>query len=410
MKKIWLVFTLSALSIFLAPINALAAGISASSSGGKYVGDDVTVSIVASGTTFNAFSGSISISGPVKVNWTTPGDALWVSKPNGAGSFAGALTNPTGSFKIATISLRGTGVGTGTVSISGVKLANKGPVVGNDGGSTSFSFARRPTPPGSITVASSSHPDQNTAYEATAIALSWDKPSGVTGFSYLLDQAAETTPPTKITSAETTVSFDNQAVGTYYFHIRALNGDGWGPTSHFKVTIKEPDPKIKEDIDKPHDIQIKIISPFANNIIDGTFSGISISGVTLPDYTANILLEPAPALPEGKKLSVKADPTGKFEYLIDYPIKAGVYKLVIQGQDNKILTPVSNSIRFEISQAKGGSVNILTEADTLPPVIPVPKWYEKINYQQLSAFLGILLIGSVGFMCYVFVKKRRNKN
>lgn len=407
MKRIATKLFLVALAVFALPSITKAAGISVSGGSLKYPGDTSSVSITASGTTFNAFQGSISSSGVIKITGCSAGTALWVTQPSGAGGFVGALTSAASSFRIATCSIRATATGSGSVSVSSVQLANSGPIVGTDGGSVGFNIVRQPTPPGTVTVTSSSHPDQNTAYEATTIVLNWAAPTATTtGYVYLLDQAATTDPGTTITNNNLTVTYSNQAIGTYFFHIKAKNSDGFGPTTHFKITIKEPDPKVQDTIKKPHDISVVKATKFINNIKDGTFSGIIITGITQPNYVANLKLNPMPTLPENKLLSVKADSTGKFSYTIDFPIPAGEYKLTVQGQDNKILTPLSDEIKFEISQAKGGSINILTSADTLPPVIPKLKWYEKsIQLSKtriaVTAFLIALIITAI-----VLVRKR----
>ncbi|MEI7792449.1 MAG: fibronectin type III domain-containing protein [Candidatus Berkelbacteria bacterium] len=409
MKKFLSYFALSAITLLTLPTSAFAAGISVSNTGAKYVGDTTTVTITASGATFNAFSGTISASGPIKIVSTSPGDALWVTKPSGTGDFVGAVTNSVTSFRIATLKVQGTGVGTGKISVSGVKLANKGAVAGNDGGSTSFSFERKPVPPGSITVSSATHPDQKTFYEATSATLTWDKPSGVTGFSYLMNDAADTVPEAKITSADLTMVYDGLTIGTHYFHIRAINGDGWGPASHFTINIKEPDPKIKDALTKPSNISVRKASTFINDPLNGTFSGIVISGTTEPNFTANFTLSPLITLPEGKVLSILSDASGNFEYTIDFPIKAGFYTLTVQGQDMKTLTPVSDPLVFEISQAKGGKITMLTKDDELGPIIPPLKWYEKIEWMMVSyTALAVALI-AIGFLVTLWIKIKKHR-
>lgn len=394
MKKLIIYTLVLAFSLLLIPQSAMAADIAVSGGGsGHFVGDTVTVTVTASGTTFNAFSGTISISGAGKITSTSAGDALWVQKPSGSGDFAGALTSSTTSFRIATIKVQGTSIGTAKLSVSGVKLANMGAIVGSDGGSTSITFDRRPAPPGTITVSSTSHPDQNTAYEATSVVLSWDKPAGVTGYAYLFDGIADTTPPSTVTSADTTKTYDSQAIGIHYFHIKALNGDGWGSVTHFKVQIKEPDPKVSDTLGKPSNITIKKAPSFVDDPDAGTFSGIIISGTTLPNYSANIKLDPLPTIPDNKLMSVLSDSNGHFEFLIDFPVKAGFYKLTVQGQENKTLTPLSDPISFEISLAKGGTINILTASDKDTPVIPAKKWYEKISFKiNLAIYIFAILM------------------
>jgi hypothetical protein len=136
-------------------------------------------------------------------------------------------------------------------------------------------------------------------------------------------------------------------------------------------------------------------------------------GTTEPNYTANIKITPALTMPEGKTLSAKADIKGEFEFLVDFPVNSGRYALVIQGQNDKVLTPESEPIYFEISQAKGGQINILTSSDEKEPVIPpVPekKWYEKINYLiSTYVFAALFLAVLVILLLVVFKNKKTLK-
>jgi len=407
MKKLVFAFILSSFAILVLPKLAFAAGVSVSGGSLKYPGDTSTVSITASGATFNAFQGTISSSGVVKITGCTAGSATWVTQPTGAGSFVGMVTSAVSSFRIATCSIKATAIGSGSVSVSGVDLDNNGSTVGTSGGSTGFDIVRQPTPPGAVTVTSSSHPDQNTAYEATTIILNWTAPvSTTTGYSYLLDQTADTTPPATVTNNNLTVTYPNEPIGTYYFHIRAKNGDGWGSATNFKITIKEPDPKIVATIAKPSNISIIKNSNFQNNITDGTVTNFTISGTTIANYMANIIFTPAITPPEGKILSVKADANGNFNFVVDFPFKAGNYTLTVQGQDNKTLTPVSDPVHFEISQSKGGTINILTASDTNVPVIPPKKWWQKIDYRIVAGIAGLLFLLSLAGNALLILKKR----
>ncbi|MEI8143282.1 MAG: hypothetical protein WCG48_01540 [Candidatus Berkelbacteria bacterium] len=403
---------LSAITIFSLPTSAWADGsISASGGGTKTVGDTFNITVAAKGAEFDTLQGTISVSGPVDIVSFSAGNATWMPgySPSNGKQFVG-MVSATSSFTVATIRLRAKSIGSGSVSVSGAKMVRTtggvASVVGTGTDGTTFTIQRALVTPGQITVTSSSHPDQSTAYEATTIALAWDKGSGVTDFSYLLDQAADTTPPTTATSADTSISYPDKAIGEYYFHIRAKNGDGWGPTTTFKITIKEPDAKIDETLTKPTISSIEKTADFSNNIAEGNISGIKIKGKTIAGYTANIILAPSVSVPEGKSLSAMADANGDFELLIDYPINSGFYKLTVQGQLNKVLTPVSDPTIFEISQAKGGKITLLTSADEKEPIIPVKKWWEKINYMNLSIGLAALFFIALGFSLYLLVKNR----
>ncbi len=418
MKKFMITLVLSALFIMIMPFKAqAAAGIFASGGGTKTVGQSFTITVTASGATFDSFKGNISVNGPVKIISFSAGSAdFWKPAPANNTSFNGALLGrKTTSQTIATIKLQGTSAGSGSVSVSGASLLNAGSVVGSGSGGASFTIQKAPELPGAVTISSSSHPDQNVAYEATDIVLNWDKASGVDGFSYLLDQTAGTAPESKIVDANTTITYPGKAVGVYYFHIKAHKTDGWGPVSQFSINMKEPDPKINESLNKPSNIKISRADNAVNDINTGTLTGISISGTTEPGYTANIILDPVPTIPEGKALSVKAGSDGVFSLLIDYPLKAGFYKVTIQGQLDKVLTPISDSITFEISLKEGGIVNLITQNDTKPPIIATEpqvkgsflrKEYPVMSYLIITLGLAIILLALLESIKYV--KRRKH--
>ncbi len=370
MKKIFVVLMGLVLAVSLLPTNTkAAAGIFPSGGGAKTVGQTFKVNVVASGGTFNAFQGTISVSGPVSVTSVAAGSAdTWINKPSNGGTFSGALLGRTAtSLTIATLSIKGTSLGSGSVSVSGVSLLNGATTVSNSGGSTSFTIQKAPDLPGAITVTSDTHPNPEEAYEATTVNLSWNKESGVNGFSYIFDQAESTTPPAKTTSTEVSISYADQVIGTYFFHIRAHKADGWGATTHFKINIKEPDAKIDEMLSPPSDIEIKKGLSFINDVILGQVTSLVINGKTESNFDVNFVLTPALTLPEGKVLTTKANSDGEFSFEIDFPIYAGFYTLTVQGQQEKVLTPLSDTIRFEISQKNGGKINILTDDDADQP-------------------------------------------
>jgi len=141
MKRTVTKLFLVALTIFALPSITHAAGISVSGGSLKYPGNTSSVSITASGTTFNAFQGTISASGSVQVTSCSAGSALWVTQPTGTGGFVGALTSSASSFRIATCYIKATGTGSGSVSVSSVQLANNGPIVATGGDAPYFAAA-----------------------------------------------------------------------------------------------------------------------------------------------------------------------------------------------------------------------------------------------------------------------------
>ena len=419
MKRIISTIVLTLMLAIILPIKSLAAGgIYASGGGTKTVGQSFTVTVSASGATFNALEGTISVSGPVSITSFSAGGATWTSVPANGVHFVGMVLGGTDSLTVASIKLKATGTGSGSVSVSSVRLANGGADAGSGAGSAGFTIEAAADLPGAVKVSSSSHPDPNAAYEATTIILSWVKDSGVDAFSYLLDQAESTAPPAKTTDTKTSITYDGKAVGTYYFHIRAHKGDGWGSTTHFKINIKEPDAKINELLAKPSGIKIERDATAINNIDDGTLKGITVTGKTEPGFTANITLDPAPTLPEGKTLTAVADTKGEFKLLIDFPLKAGFYKLTIQGQKEKVLTPISDITKFEISLKEGGTINIITKDDLLPPKKDVASQvkgaflkqkYSVMTYLIVSLSLAVIILGIIELVRFIRRRKLANQ-
>lgn len=404
---------LSIAPVFVEPAHA-AAGIFASGGGTVTAGERFTVTVKASGTTFDSLQGTISVSGPVEIVSFSPGSATWLpgKSPANGQQFVG-IASATNSLVVARITLRGTKEGSGSVSVGGVKLASKGAIVGTDGGSTSFKINRALQVPGTVKVSSASHPDQNEAYAVPTVELSWDKPSGVTAFSYVFDQDSNTTPAAKETTAETSAKFENQAVGTYYFHIRAKNGDGWGGTTHFKVTIKEPDPTINDTLVKPVIAKIEKLENFQTDLEAGTLTGIVISGTGQPDYTLNLSVTPSFGELPAEALSTKIDTTGNWQLTFEQPLKAGFYTLTAQAQLDKTLSPVSDPVKVELSLAKGGNVQFITVNDAVPSPVPTPTPTPTATVLGLKrsswvvigvALLALLATGAVGLII-----RQRNK-
>ena len=68
---------------------------------------------------------------------------------------------------------------------------------------------------------------------------------GVAGYSYALDQVADTTPDTVSEGSGTSTSYTDQADGIWYFHVRAVDNAGnWGATQHYTVRIDTTGPAM----------------------------------------------------------------------------------------------------------------------------------------------------------------------
>lgn len=400
------------LLLWLTPTTSwAAAGVFASGGGKVTVGQAFTVTVKASGATFDSLQGTISVSGPVTVNSFSAGSATWLpgKTPSNGGQFVG-IVSPTSSVTVATIKLTATKAGSGSVSVSGVRLARSGSEVGSSGGSASYTASNAPTPPGSIEVSSSTHPNQEESYPATTVELSWKAPSnGASGYSYLLDRAADTTPPTSASGTGTTAKYDNLAVGTHYFHIRANNQDGWGSTTHYKINIKRA---VDESLAQPTIQTISTTDNYQNDLAKGTLTGLLFKGTGPAGLRLNLTFSPDLGLSAEKYPAPTISETGTWELVVSDPVKAGFYTLVAEASNDTVVSRPSETVYFEISVAQGGSVRLISEADATATYI-ASQQSEQARVAAANARQAKLIWAAVGgglivalVFCFVLLKKR----
>ncbi len=64
-------------------------------------------------------------------------------------------------------------------------------------------------------------------------------PSGIAGYSWVLDAAADTVPPEKISGSGLSAQFTDLEPGRHVFHLRACDGAGnWGPPTHVPFDLR----------------------------------------------------------------------------------------------------------------------------------------------------------------------------
>lgn len=286
------------------------AAASFSVSGGRTLtaGQSLTVTIsVYRSTTYNAVSLNVSSSNITITGASVTGGWTAVSGPSrtaNSASFSGALLgqNITGSKAVLVLTLRAPSTpGNASLSISG-QISGSGSGTGTESGSGSASYtivaAPTPTPtpkptPGPVTVKTTTHPDPNKWYAIKAPVFSWTGDNNATDYSYSLDTLPSTEPDDLSEGNTLTHSFPEEKDGTYYFHIKAKNDVGWGPSVHYKINI---------DTSLPEPFTVTAIKDETNNIykiyfatndkpagignyevtLDGQSLGIKTSNFTVP--------------------------------------------------------------------------------------------------------------------------------
>ena len=184
---------------------------------------------------------------------------VWVEPPSydnarGTASYVGVITNglTTSAGLVGTITFRAKSTGKAIISIS-----PNSKVLLNDGQGTEApvdwgraEYTILPKAPEGVNVFSETHPFQSEWYNNNSPIVSWDRDSGISGFSYILDNKPFTIPENTINTNETTKSFENLDDGLWYFHIKANKSGVWGTTGHFLMRIDTAPPaEFKPKVD-----------------------------------------------------------------------------------------------------------------------------------------------------------------
>lgn len=103
--------------------------------------------------------------------------------------------------------------------------------------------------PSKPSVTSRTHPDQSKYYRNNDVYLSWystDSPSGIRGYRYHLDHIPSTNPNSALYT-KNSVTLNNRANGTWYFHLKAMDWSelrNYSKISHYRFYIDTYKPRV----------------------------------------------------------------------------------------------------------------------------------------------------------------------
>ncbi len=114
--------------------------------------------------------------------------------------------------------------------------------------------------PGTPSVSSGTHADEDVWYDAADATLHWTAPSdagsGVAGYSYALDHSATTTPDGPPDTAYNAHTYEDLADGAWYFHVRAVDHAGnAGSADHYRVRIDTAAPPAPSISSATHPVE-----------------------------------------------------------------------------------------------------------------------------------------------------------
>ncbi len=176
---------------------------------------------------------------------------VWVEPPSydntrGTASYVGVIptgvTTDSGLLGIVTFRAKKTGRAVISFNTNTKILLNngQGTEAQTDLGRGEYTILAKA--PEGVNIHSETHPFQSDWYNNRNPVISWDKESGVSGFSYAIDDKPATIPENEVMTQETSISFENLSDGLFYFHIKAYKNGVWGTTGHFLIRIDSSPP------------------------------------------------------------------------------------------------------------------------------------------------------------------------
>ena len=134
------------------------------------------------------------------------------------------------------------------------------------------------SPPQLPLVTSATHGAQAVWKADRSPSFAWsagDSVSGVTGYSFAIDQRPDTAPVAASLGAVTSASFPGLVDGAWYFHVRAVDAAGnWGPTQHHLVRVDVTPPGLPTVTSATH---TSPGTPYALNDPSFTWSAIDVA-------------------------------------------------------------------------------------------------------------------------------------
>lgn len=227
------------------------------STGGFLVGSTFDISLIVD-------TDQVSIN-TVRVELSFPPDRLQIVNPSSGKSFVSLwLQQPSYSNTEGNISFTGGepgGIKTSSGIVSTItfraikageaiiKILPSSNVLANDGKGTQILstvingiYTLRPKPPEGPKVFSQTHPDETSWYNNNNPIVSWERETGATDFSFILDSYPQTIPDNTSDTQVTTKAYESLTDGLWYFHIKALKENVWGAPTHFLLRIDTTPP------------------------------------------------------------------------------------------------------------------------------------------------------------------------
>jgi len=124
-------------------------------------------------------------------------------------------------------------------------------------------------------IKSPTHPDSNKWYSNNNPRIEWMLPRSVDGVNVLTDRKPTTDPGDQSDGWFNHTSYKDIKNGNWYFHVKFLINDEWGPVAHFKFQV---------DAEKPSQLEINQLD--SESYTKGRFSFYATDEISGIDYFA----------------------------------------------------------------------------------------------------------------------------
>jgi len=102
------------------------------------------------------------------------------------------------------------------------------------------------TPPPPPVISSPTHTNEDDWFSSNDPGFEWTvpfDPSGIEGYSYILDHSPSTTPDETVDTTGNSASFLDRADDEWWFHVRAKdNANNWGAADHYRIRVDTTPP------------------------------------------------------------------------------------------------------------------------------------------------------------------------
>ncbi len=98
---------------------------------------------------------------------------------------------------------------------------------------------------GTLALSCTTHSDQTKWYSNNNPKCTWNKPDGVSGFSYKLDQISNTIPDNSSEGSGVSKTYLDVDDGIWYFHLKALGSSSITNSLHYKLNIDVTPPEYE---------------------------------------------------------------------------------------------------------------------------------------------------------------------